>query len=161
MLQSPEFWVAVGFVIFIGMAVYFGAAGTVTGSLDERSKRIADELEAAKRLRQEAETLVAEYEAKRKAAEAEAAAIVANAQEEAERAAADAHRKLADFVARRTAAAEAKIAQAEQQATAEVRAAAADAAVRASETVLRDTMKGQTAADLLARSVAEVKAKLN
>jgi F-type H+-transporting ATPase subunit b len=159
--RDAEFWVAVGFVIFVGFALYMGVVRLITGSLDERARRIAAELAEATRLRQEADALVAEYEQKRRSAESEAAAIVATAKEEAERTAKEAHARLSDFVARRTAAAEAKIAQAETQALADVRAAAADAAVRASEIVLRDSMKGRGGAELLAKGVAEVKAKLN
>jgi F-type H+-transporting ATPase subunit b len=159
--REPEFWVAIGFVVFVGLALYMGVARRIAGSLDERAKRIAAELAEATRLRQEAEVMVAEYEKKRRSAESEAAAIVATAKEEAERTASEAHQRLNDFVARRTAAAEAKIAQAETQALADVRAAAADAAIRASEIVLRDSMKGQGGTELLAKGVAEVKAKLN
>lgn len=159
--REAEFWVAVGFAVFVGLALYMGIARRIAGSLDERAKRIAAELAEATRLRQEAEVLVAEYQKKQRSAESEAAAIVATAKEEAERTANEAHQRLNDFVARRTAAAEAKIAQAETQALADVRAAAADAAVRASEIVLRDSMKGQGGAELLAKGVAEVKTKLN
>jgi F-type H+-transporting ATPase subunit b len=159
--REPEFWVAVGFAVFVGLAVYMGLVRLITGSLDERAKRIAAELEEATRLRREAEVMVAEYEKKRGMAQAEAAAIVASAEEEAELIAKEAHQRLNDFVARRTAAAEAKIGQAETQALAEVRAAAGDAAVRAAEIVLRESMKGPAGADLLAKGVAEVKAKLN
>ena len=75
--------------------------------------------------------------------------------------AAEARAKMEDFVARRTKMAETKIGQAEAQALADVRAAAADAAVAAAETILRDTAKGKVAEDLIARGIADVKAKLN
>lgn len=161
MFGEAEFWVGVGFFIFVGLALYFGAARMIAGSLDERGKRIAGELAEARRLREEAQALVAAYEGKRKAAEAEAAAIVASAKDEAERAAEEAQARVADFVKRRTAAAEAKIAQAETQATAEVRAAAAEAAIRASEAILRGAMAGEAAKRLLDKGLAEVRAKLN
>jgi F-type H+-transporting ATPase subunit b len=160
MLASAEFWVAVAFVIFWGILFYYGVPAKVMSSLDSRGKRIADELNEAKRLRQDAENLLKEYEAKRAAAEREAAEIVTSAREEAERLAADAQEKLADFVKRRTASAEAKIAQAESQASAEVRAAAIDAAVKASERVLRDQITGPTAASLVTQSLGDVRSKL-
>ena len=130
-------------------------------SLDGRSKRIGQELAEARRLREDAERLLREYQTKREAAEREAAEIVSNAREEAERLAREAQERLADFVKRRTATAETKIAQAEAQASAEVRAAAAEAAVRASERVLRGEIAGQTAEDLVTRSLGEVRTKLN
>jgi F-type H+-transporting ATPase subunit b len=91
----------------------------------------------------------------------EGGAIVALAKEEAQRTGEEAHQRMEDFVRRRTAAAEAKIAQAEAQAMAEVRAAAAEAAVQASETILRERMAGDAAQELIAKSLAEVRRKLN
>ena len=160
MLSNPTFWVGVAFVIFLGVLYYYGVPKTMLNSLDTRSKRIADELAEARRLRQDAERLLKEYEAKRTAAEREAADIVSNARDEAERLARDTEEKMADFVRRRTATAEAKIAQAEAQASAEVRAAAVDAAVRASERVLRAQLTGQAAEDLVTSSLGAMRAKL-
>ena len=98
MFQSAEFWVGVAFVIFWGLMFYLGVPGKVMNQLDSRGKRIADELAEAKRLRQDAERLLQEYESKRAAAEREAADIVSTARAEAERLAAEAQDKMADFV---------------------------------------------------------------
>ncbi|SCY89310.1 ATP F0F1 synthase subunit B [Microvirga guangxiensis] len=160
MLANPTFWVAVSLFIFIGLLYYYGVPRTIGNQLDSRGKRIADELAEAKRLRQDAENLLKEFESKRAAAEREAAEIVSNAKQEAERLAAEAQEKMADFVKRRTASAEAKIAQAEAQASAEVRAAAVDAAVKASERVLRQEINGSTASALVSKGLTDVRAKL-
>jgi F-type H+-transporting ATPase subunit b len=160
MLHSAEFWVAVAFVIFWGILFYKGVPRNMLNQLDSRGKRIADELAEAKRLRQDAEKLLKEFEAKRAAAEREAADIVSNAKGEAERLAQEAQEKMADFVKRRTASAEAKIAQAEAQAAAEVRAAAIDAAVKASERVLRQEITGNTATSLVSQGLNDVRSKL-
>lgn len=159
--QEPENWVAVAFVIFVGVIIYVGAHKKMIEALDHRSARIKAELDEARRLREEAAKLLAEYQRKQSEAEREAAAIIAEAKAEAERVAAEARTKMEEFVARRTKLAEAKIGQAEAQALADVRAAAADAAVAAAETILRDTAKGQVADDLIAQGIADVKAKLN
>jgi F-type H+-transporting ATPase subunit b len=160
LIHDAEFWVAVAFVIFFGILFYFGVPGKVLNQLDARGKRIGDELAEAKRLREDAERLLREFESKRAAAEREAADIVSNAREEAERLAREAQEKMADFVARRTASAEAKIAQAEAQASAEVRAAAVDAAIKASERVLREEISGPAAASLVTASLNDVRTKL-
>ncbi len=160
MFSSPEFWVGVAFVLFWAVLFYYGVPRSMLSSLDSRGKRIADELTEAKRLREDAEKLLKEFEAKRAAAEREAAEIVSSAKEEAERLAREAQEKMTDFVQRRTASAEAKIAQAEAQASAEVRAAAVDAAIRASERVLRDEITGSTATSLLTSSLNDVRTKL-
>jgi len=160
LLANPTFWVGVSFFIFFGMLIRYGVPNNIMNQLDKRGQRIAEELAEAKRLREDAEKLLKEFEAKRAAAEREAAEIVSSAKEEAERMAREAQEKMADFVTRRTASAEAKIAQAEAQASAEVRAAAVEAAVRASERVLRDEITGATAASLVEQSLKDVRSKL-
>jgi len=160
-LLEAEFWVAVGFFLFIGVLVYYGIPKKMIDALDQRGARIKAELDDARRLRDEAEALLAEYKRKRQAAEAEAEAIVAGAREEAERVAAEAKARMEEFVARRSQVAEAKIAQAETQAVADVRAAAAEAAVAAAEKILTHSAKGEVADRLLADGIRDVKAKLN
>ena len=161
MFFEPEFWVAIAFVILMGLFAYLGIHRTVLQTLDHRSERIKAELDDARRLKDEAAKLLAEYEARRASAEREAEDIIANARAEAERIAGEAKAKMQDFVARRTKTAESKIALAEAQALADVRAAAADAAVAAASTILSQSVKGEKADELLAKGIAEVRAKLN
>ena len=162
MIEEPEFWVAVAFVLFIGVLVYVGAHKKITDALDHRSARIKAELDEARRLRDEAGKLLAEYQ--RKQREAETRGRRRSSPTPGPRPSGSPPRrevKMEEFVARRTKLAEAKIGQAEAQALADVRAAAADAAVTAAEKILRDTAKGKVADDLIAQGIADVKAKLN
>ena len=161
MIKEPEFWVAVAFVLFLGVLIYVGVHKKLIEALDHRSGRIQAELDEARRLRDEAGKLLADYQRKQQEAEREAEAIVADARAEAGRVAAEARVKMEEFVARRTKLAETKITQAEAQALADVRAAAADAAVTAAEKILRDAAKGKIADDLIVQGIADVKAKLN
>ena len=160
-LAEPEFWVAVGFVIFVGVLVYVGVPKMLLDALDDRAKRVQAEFDEARRLKEEAQKLLAEYKAKQRQADEEAAAIIEGAKAEAERIAAESKIKMEDFVARRTKMAETKIAQAEAQAIADVRAAAAEAAVSAAEKILTDSVKGKVADDLISRGIGDVKSKLN
>ena len=145
----------------MGVFAYFGIHRTVLKALDHRGERIKAELDDARRLKDEAEKLLAEYKARHAKAEAEAQDIIASARAEAERIASEAKTKLEDFVARRTKTAESKIALAEAQALADVRAAAANAAISAASTILSQSVKGQVADELLAKGIAEVREKLN
>ena len=161
MFYEPEFWVAVAFVILMGVFAYFGIHRTVLQALDHRSERIKAELDDARRLKDEAAKLLAGYRARHASAEREAQDIIEAAKGEAERIASEAKAKMEDFVVRRTKTAESKIALAEAQALADVRAAAADAAVAAASTILSQSVKGPIADDLLAKGIAEVREKLN
>lgn len=161
MFFTPEFWVLVAFLIFMGIAAYAGAFNKIIDALDGRGRRVRAELDEARRLREEAAAVLADYRKRAKEAEQQAEAMVAAAREEAERTAKEAHDRLTDFVARRTAAAEAKIAQAEQSAAEAVRSAAAEAAVKVSEAVLREQVKGPLGQELLTKGLGEVKSKLH
>ena len=161
MFFEPEFWVAVAFVLLMILFAYLGIHKTVLKALDHRAERIKGELDDARRIKDEAAKLLADYKARRASAEREAEEIIANARAEAERIAAEAKAKMEDFVVRRTKTAESKIALAEAQALADVRAAAADAAVTAATTILSQSVKGTLADDLLAKGIAEVRTKLN
>ena len=161
MIKEPEFWVAVAFVLFVGVLLYVGVHKKLTEALDDRASRIRAKLDEARRLRDEAAKLLAEYQRKQREAEREAEAIIAEARDDAGRIAAEARVKMEEFVARRTKMAEAKIAQAEVQALADVRAAAAEAAVKASEKVLSESVKGKVASDLLSAAIRDVKTRLD
>jgi|SRR5215475_10177459 len=158
---EAEFWVAVAFVLFLAVLGYFSVHRVILDALDHRAARIKQELDEARRLKEEAQTVLAEYQRKRHDAEREAGDIIANANAEAERLAVEAKAKVEEFIARRTKTAETKIAQAEAQAVAEVRAAAAEAAVAAAGKILVHTVKGKPADDLIAQGIRDVKAKLN
>ena len=161
MLQDAEVWVTLAFLVFVGVLVYVGVPKLVAKSLDERAARIKGDLDEARKLKDEAAQLLAEYERRRHEAESEAEGIISGAKAEAERMASEAKAKIEDFVSRRTKMAETKIAQAEAQAAADVRSAAADAAVAAAERILTLEAKGDRASALIAKGIDDVRKKLN
>jgi F-type H+-transporting ATPase subunit b len=158
---GAEFWVATSFVIFVAVLAYFQVHKLMLKGIDDRRDRIKSELDEARRLKEEAQALLAQYQKKAREAEQEAQSILASAKTEAERLAVEAKAKMEDFVARRTKMAESKIAQAEAQALADVRASAAEAAVAAAERILTRTVTGKVADDLIAKGIADVERKLN
>jgi len=158
---GAEFVVLISFLVFVGGLIYLGVHRTILKALDARGEAIASELAQAAKLREEATALLASFERKTAEAEANAAAIIAEARAQAEQLAADASDRLNDYISRRTKQAEAKIAMAEAQAAADVRAAAAEHGARAAEIILRDQMKGPGGADLISREIADLGNRLN
>jgi F0F1-type ATP synthase membrane subunit b/b' len=75
-IMDATFWALVGLVIFLGIVVYVKVPGMIAKALDKRADKIRNELEEARKLREEAQALLAEYQKKRKEAEKEAAEIV-------------------------------------------------------------------------------------
>lgn len=158
-LHDAEFWVLVAAVIFV-IAVFRPAGRALTGGLDARAARIRGELDEARRLRDEAERLVAEYRAKERDAVAEAAAIVAHAKQEAERIAAQSALDLEQALKRRQQIAVERIAQAEAKALAEVRAAAIDVAIAAARDVIADAIDQKRGAALLDAAIVALPQRL-
>jgi F-type H+-transporting ATPase subunit b len=159
--MDATFWAFVALVIFLGIVFYMKVPGMISKSLDERANKIRNELDEARRLREEAQHLLAEYQRKRKEAEQEAGDIVAAAKREADQLVAEAQKRTEEYVARRAALAEQKIGQAERDAVNEVRASAVDIAVEAARKLLGDSVNTKVDADLFKTSLQQVKAKLN
>ncbi|MCC8931169.1 MULTISPECIES: F0F1 ATP synthase subunit B [Rhizobiaceae] len=159
--MDATFWAFVGLILFLVLVAYLKVPGMMAKALDERADKIRDELAEAKRLREEAQHVLAEYQRKRKEAEAEAASIVAAAEREAAALTAEAKQKTEEFVTRRNALSEQKIKQAETEAVNAVRAAAVDLAIAAAEKVLAKKADEGVQQTLFKASVAEVKSRLN
>lgn len=146
LLLTPQFWVAIGFLIFLGIVIR-PAIRAVTGALDSRAERIRTSLDEARALYEEAQHVLAEYQRKQREAAREVDDIIAHARTEAERMVKEAEQKLAETMARREQLAKDKIAQAELDAVAAVHNAAVDIAIAATRRILADKMdEGQQAA---------------
>ena len=159
--QTPEFWVAVAFFGFVGLLIYYKVPALVGKMLDDRAAGIARDLDEARRLREEAEALLAEYKGKTRAAEDEARSIVDQARREADALTAETRKSLAEMLERRTKLAEDKIARAEAQAIADVRAAAVDTAIAAAQRILQGKVSVDAGAQLIDQSIRDLKSKLN
>ena len=159
--MSAEFWVAVAFFMFIGLLLYMKVPGMITESLDQRAEAIRKELDQARRLREEAQDLLADYQQKQRRADDEAKAIIENAEREAMAIKEQSENALKESIERRSRMAEEKIARAEAQALNEVRGAVIDAATAAAEKVLATRVQGAVAGGLVEQSIRELKGKLN
>jgi F-type H+-transporting ATPase subunit b len=159
LLGDPEFWVLLAVLVF-AVIVWRPGRRYIVGTLDERAMRIRGELEEARKLREEAERLLAEYQTKQREAAAEAQAIVAHAREEAERIAAQAARDLQQSLERRQRLAEERIAQAESKAMDEIRAAAVDVAIAAAREVIVAELDERRGAALLDTAIASLPQRL-
>ncbi|MFQ5625884.1 MAG: F0F1 ATP synthase subunit B [Methyloligellaceae bacterium] len=160
-LSTPEFWVAVSFFGFILLIIYFKVPGQLTKALDNRADAIRQELEEARRLREEAQAMLAEYERKQRDTEKEVESIILLARQEAETLAAETRESLKDSLERRASLAEDKIARAEEQALGEVRATAVSVAVAAAERIIAKKMTPAASKKLVDQSIKDLKAKLN
>ncbi len=155
LFDNVLFWEGLAFVIFIAVAAKMGGK-RITAALDARSDAIRDELDQARRLREEAQSLLAEYQRKRRNAEKEADEIVEHAKDEAVTLRAQAERKLEENLARRTRLAEEKIGRAEAQAIQDVRNIAIDVAVAAAQKLIAENLDDGRAQALIDDAIGEV-----
>lgn len=159
MTFDATFFAFVAFSIFMIALIMMGVPRMILSALDARSQAIAKELHEARRMREEAEKLLAEYQAKHAQAEAEAKAIVETAKEQAAVVAEDTRQSMMAAMARREKQVDDRIANAETKAVDEVRAAAAEAAIQAAERMIRERMNDATQASLIEEGVGEMKRK--
>lgn len=160
LLLDSHFWVAVAFVVFMGVLVAAGVHKLAWKALGDAGAKVQAQLDEAEALRREAQDLLAQVKGQKEASEKLAAEILANAKEEAQRLQTEAQAKLAEQIQRRGVMAERKIAQAEAQAEAEVRAAAAELAAQMAEQVLVARLAGAKSDPLIDKAIGQLAGKL-
>ena len=160
-LGNTDFVVSIAFLIFVGILLYYKVPSLVAGMLDKRADSIKSELDEAKALREEAQSLLASYERKQKEVQEQADRIVASAKEEATNAAAAAKDDIAASITRRLAAAEEQIASAQASAVKDVRDQAISVAVGAAKDVMAKQMDAKAAGSLIDDAIATVGEKLH
>ncbi len=160
MLHDPAFWVAIAFVVFIGVMIKF-AYGTIISNLDERARIIKKELDEALKLREDAQALLAGYQRKQRDALSDADDIISQARAEAERMAEEAERALQDEIQRRTNMAVGKIAQAEAKVVQEILDTTTDIAIKAASQIISSNIDDTKATSLIDDSIADIETKLH
>jgi F-type H+-transporting ATPase subunit b len=159
-LANTDFVVSIAFIIFIGILVHYKVPGLIGGMLDKRSDSIQSELNEAKALRDEAQSLLAIYERKQKEVQEQADRIVASAKEEAMNAAAAAKDDIAQSITRRLAAAEDQMSSAQAAAIKDVRDQAIVVAINATKDIMFKQMDAKSVGALIDTSIATVGEKL-
>ena len=161
MLLTAEFWVAVSFIVFFLILYYFKVHTLIAKALDERAAVIREELDQARRLREDAQNLLSDYQKRHRNVEREAAEIIEQARKDAESYAQETRTAMRSLLERRIRQAEEKIARAEAQAVEEVRAAAVDTAIAAAEKILREKTAGAGGVAIIDESIRNLKGRLN
>jgi len=154
-LKNTNFVVLLGFLVFIGILIWKKVPAMIGGMLDQRAEGIKAELDEARTLREEAQSILASYERKQREVQEQADAIVAQAKKDSEAAAAKAKEDLKSSIARRVAAAEEQISAAEAAAIREVRDTAVDVAIAAASDVIAKKMSAAEANDLIDNAIAD------
>ena len=160
LLQDPNSWVAIGFVVFVAFA---GKKlwTALSGILDTHAATVKRQIDEASALRKEAETLLVEAKAQADKAKADAAQLTADAHAAAERLKVELQAELEATLARRQKAALDKIAQAEASALADVKNETIRIAIQATGALLAANAIGDAAARLVDQAIADLPNRLN
>lgn len=157
---DESFFVALAFATVVAAFLYLKLPQRLLAALDAKSAEIANELEQARKLREEAQALLADYETRRKSAEQQAEVILTEARETAQRLAEESRTAMQAQLERRTLQAEIKIARAEEQLVGEVRAAITQLAVDAAAHLIETGMSAPQANALIEQNISELKDRL-
>ncbi len=157
---TPEFWVAVGFLIFVALLIRPGMkAGTA--ALDARADRIRASLDDARALYEEAQRILSDYQRKQRDAARDVEDIIAQARAEADRLEKESADRLAEAIERREQLAADKIAQAEADAVIAVRNAAIDIAMSATRRIVAENLDDNEQQALIDQSIGDLSRHLN
>ncbi|WP_338276391.1 F0F1 ATP synthase subunit B [Roseicyclus marinus] len=160
-LGNTDFVVLIGFLLFVAIIFYFNVPAMLGGMLDKRAEGIKADLDEARALREEAQSLLASYERKSREVADLAERIVAQAKADAEAAAAQARADLEKSIARRLAAAEDQIASAEDKAVRSVRNRAVEVAIAAAAETLAKSLGASQANGFIDDAIAQVERRLH
>ena len=160
LFQDPEFWVALAFVVIV-LAAFRPVLRTVNAMLDSRADLIRVQIDEARKLREDAQTLLTEYQRKQRDAMAEAEQIIAHAKADAARLKVEAEQELTLSVERRKQQALERIAQSEAQAVAEVRNTAIDVALAAAQQLIQQNLGASQKEALADQAITELSKRLN
>ena len=159
--SHPTIWVFLAIVVVIAGLMYKGIHKVMAKSLDDRAEGIRKELDDARTLREEAQSLLASYQRKQAEAEEQAKNIVDQARKDAKAMAGQARADLKERLTRRAEQAEAKIATAEAQAMTDVKSRAVELASKAAEKLIREQFKSTDHNALIKDGISQMGKTLN
>lgn len=160
-MGNTDFVVLIGFLLFVAIIFYFNVPALLLGMLDKRAAGIKSDLDEARALREEAQSLLASYERKQREVADQAERIVAQAKADAESAAEEGKANLERSIARRMQAAEDQIKSAEDKAVQSVRNRAVEVAIGAAAATIGKQMSASDANKLIDQSIGEVERHLH
>lgn len=161
LLQNSTFVVGISFVLFFALVFYLGVHKTIGAALDARAEKIKAELDEARRLREEAQTVLADFERKQQEVDGLAQGIIDKAKQDAEHAAEEAKAALARSIERRLKAADDQIASAESAAVKAVKDKAVAIAVASAREVIAEKLGQKDRDAMIDTAIKDVGAKLH
>ena len=157
MTIDATFWVAISFIIFIGIIFYLKVPQKIDMSLSESIKKIKDSLENAEKLKDEAKNILSENEAKVSKSKEEIKKFLDNAKNQAEKDIIKTNKEFHKIVENRKKSAEAKIKQMKAQAIRDIKNSAIEIAVQSVEKIIKNSIDKKKLDKIYISSIDETK----
>ena len=157
---DATFWVAVSFVIFIGLLLYFNVPVKIKNVLNDSIKRIKIQIEDAEKLKDEANNLLSDSEKKLSNAKTEIKTMTNKANDDMEKLILKTNAEFHKIMENRKKGAEQTIAQMKQQAIKDIKAASVNISVTSVENLLKNSVDKNKLDKIYQDSIEETKLAL-
>ena len=154
---DATFWVAVSFVLFVGVLLYFKVPQKIFMTLDESINKIKKDVEEAEKLKEEAKNILSDYEAKLDKSKVEIDLMIKNAQKESESNIIKINDQFHKIFENRKKMAEEKIKQMKLQATKDIKNYSVKVAIIALEKIIKNSIDKKKLDKIYVSSVNEAK----
>ena len=157
---DATFFVAVSFLLFVAFVVWIGLPGSILNALDERSANIQKELDEARILHEEAQSLLAKEKRKLEKCDEEVKEILKKASDQADLLAENSKKTLEEEIQRKQKQADLKISQARDEAIRDVKSKATDLSVIIAKEYLKENIDDKISSELVDKSIEDLKRNL-
>ena len=154
---QPASWVFIAFIIFISIAIYLKVPNMVTKLLDEQISKIKNDLDDARKLKEDANSLLAEYERKIDSANKEAENIINQAKNNEKLYEENSNKKVEEFISRSEKQSIEKIQQAQKSAIKKINEEIVNKSVEVAEKIISKNMNDQNNNKLFESSINQIK----
>ena len=154
---NAEFFVAISFIIFVGLILILRLPRRILNVLDERSLNIQKELEQARSIREEAQIILAKEKKKLEEADVEIVNLLKNAEEHTKIFKANAEKSLSEDIERKKKQSELKIKQVESDAIKEVKLKATELSLEIAKAYIKQNFDSKMSSKIFEESIKDLK----
>ena len=154
---DATFWVAISFFIFLGVLFYLKVPQKVDKSLNESIKKIQDDVNNAEKLKDEAKSILSEYETKVSKSKEEIKILIQKAEEKAEKNLIKTNEEFHKIIENRKKAADDKIKQMKSQAIKDIKNLSVEISILAVEKIIKNSIDKKKLDKIYISSIEETK----
>ena len=160
MTIDATFWVAISFLLFIGVLIYFKIPQKIQNILEENIANIKDQINEAEKLKEEAKSILSEYEKKISNSKNQVTSMLNNAKEETEKNILRTNKDLHILMENRKKSAEERIKQMKNQAFKDIKNASVKIAIESVKKLINNSIDKNKLDKIYLSSIEETKLAL-